>query len=136
MASEGSNSNISNTSRRNVAENQKRKAVLMAAALAGGIVATTPGLVKEPMYDSVYTGEIRMQELIRGHDKRFYNSFGMTKDVYYQLKLDLQELVNFVPTQHMSMDEQLGIFLCVCRSGFGTRDIQELFQRSPDTVHK
>ena len=37
MASEGSNSNILNTSRRNVAENQKRKAVLMAAALAGAV---------------------------------------------------------------------------------------------------
>ena len=136
MADEGSSSNNSHRSQVKKQEKCKKQAAGAAAALAAVAVATSSHLFKEPMYNSSFTGELRMQELLHAHDKRFYNSFGMKKDVFFHLKLDLQEYANFANTKYMTMDEQLGIFLHICCSGNTTCDIQEQFQRSPDTVHR
>ena len=117
-------------------QNIHKKVIGYAATAIGAVVASLPWLNKEPMYDSLYTGEMRMQELLAGHDQRFYFAFGMTKEVFLKLKSELQDLTGFNDTRHLTMDEQLGVFLRICRSGNVTRDVQELFQRSPDTTHR
>ena len=135
MGHEESSTSSKNNSKAKSLQQKQKLAGLMAAVAAGSVV-TLPGVIKEPMYDSPFTGEMRMQEFLRGHDGRFYNSFGMKKEVFFHLKYELQELAQLTDTCHLTMDEQLGIFLRLCRSGNVVRDIQEQFQRSPDTVSK
>lgn len=116
---------------------RKKKAALL-AALAGAfsVQALAPHIIKTPMYDSARTGEHYIQELLSGHPERFYNEIGMSKHVFRKLKTELEIYAGFSDTKHLTMEEQLGLFLSFCRSGCGSRKVREQFQRSPDTVSK
>jgi hypothetical protein len=106
--------------------------------LAGGAVASAhaPHIDKMPMYNSDKTGEDRIQELLKGHPNCFYDQFGMTRSVFHRLKRELLLYAGFSATRHVSMDEQLAIFLSTCRTGKKTRDIRLDYQRGPDTVSR
>jgi hypothetical protein len=108
------------------------------AAIAAGAVTNSliPLLIKTPMYDSAFTGKAWVNELLNAHPTRFYDMMGLSKHVFYKLRHDLQVYAGFTPSRHVSMDEQLAIFLRTFRSGAGHRDMQERFQRSPDTISR
>ncbi|KLO09058.1 hypothetical protein SCHPADRAFT_834482, partial [Schizopora paradoxa] len=60
----------------------------------------------------------------------------MSKLVFRHLQRELLLYGGFSHTKHISMDEQLAIFLRLCRDGDSSHTICEGFQRSPDTVSK
>jgi hypothetical protein len=59
----------------------KAKLAFSLMLLSGGLAATalSSQLVKEPMHTSKLTGQEWVEELLDGHDRRFYNQFGMKK---------------------------------------------------------
>ena len=81
--------------------------------VAGGLVieATTPYINKTKMYNSQQTSEKRIQELLSGHPTCFYDNFGMAKHVFIKLKNDLIKHSGLIATRHVSVNEQLAIFL-------------------------
>jgi hypothetical protein len=92
--------------------------------------------VKVPQHTSILSGQGWINELITGHNGRFYNEMGMHRHVYWNLLSMLQEDANLCDTRHVSAEEQLAIFLQYAHRGLSNRALQEWFQRSPDTISK
>jgi hypothetical protein len=96
----------------------------------------TPHLIKTPMYDSKLSGEDWVQELLNGHPGRFHDNLGMSKHVFRKLVHELQMYAGLDDSKHIMKEEQVAIFLRLCRTGGVTRDRQERFQRSPNTISR
>jgi hypothetical protein len=91
---------------------------------------------KVPQHTSILSGQGWIDELIAGHDGRFYNEMGMRKHVFWSLLSVLQRDTGLHDTRHVSCEEQLAIFLHYAHRGLSNRALQERFQRSPDTISK
>lgn len=90
--------------------------------------------IKTPQHTSVLSGQLWLDELLGGHDGRFYNELGMQKFVFRRLLTMLETNAGLQGTRHVSAAEQAAIFLhYVCR-GLSNRALQERFQRSGDTI--
>jgi hypothetical protein len=113
----------------------------LAAALAGTAAAVVtmtmaPHLFKTPQNTSILTRHAWVHELLSGHPRRFHNMMGMSKDVFWKLARELQTHADLRNTKHITLKEQLALFLHMCRTGGSHRDMQEQFQHSPDTISK
>ena len=93
-----------------------------------------PHILKEPMHDSMRTGEMYIQELLAGHGDRIRNTLGLHRHVFQALVRELKMYAGLKDTKHVSAEEQLAIFLRLARTGLGQREARECFQRSPETV--
>ena len=93
-------------------------------------------LDKIPQHTSILSGHDWIDELLTGHDGRFYNEMGMQKHVFYALISVLRRDVGLRDTRHVSDEEQLAIFLHYAHRGLSNQALQERFQRSPDTISK
>ena len=91
-------------------------------------------LIKEPMYNSIFTGAAWVQELLNGHDVRFYETLGMAKPVFVQLCHELQEHSGLQNSRHLGLEEKVTIFLRMCRTGDSHRETRERFQHAPGTI--
>ena len=87
-------------------------------------------------HTSNLTGQQWCDELLAGHNDRFYNELGMQKHVFDQLLLVLDRDANLSGSRHVTAIEQLCIFLHYARRGLSNRALQEWFQRSRDTITK
>lgn len=120
------------------AKQRRHKAGLLVAVL--GAAAATFGLAsmyfKTPRHTSSFTGEQWISELLKGHDGRFSDQFGMSKHLFKHLLKELEEKANFGSTKHVSAKEQLAIFLYASTTGISNRKLQERFQRSGETISK
>ena len=105
-------------------------------ALGFGLWYTVAYLIKEPCHTSVFTGEIWVQELLHGNDRRFRNSFRMNKFTYQTIKTMLVKRGLLQPTKHITVDEQVAIFLFIVGGAASNRCAQERFQRSGSTINK
>ena len=117
----------------------KLRTAAFLSAVAGGaavIQYMTPHLIKTPMYDSKLSGEDWVQELLNGHPGRFHDNLGMSKHVFRKLVHGLQMYAGLDDSKHITKEEQVAIFLCLCQTGGVTHDIREQFQRSPDTISR
>ncbi|XP_019248347.1 PREDICTED: uncharacterized protein LOC109227603 [Nicotiana attenuata] len=92
-------------------------------------------LYKEPCRTSSRSGNVFIQEILRGNETRFYENFRLRKSVFVDLSNDLTEKYGLKPTRGMSIHEMLGMFLITCVHGAGNRLIQEIFQHSGETIH-
>jgi hypothetical protein len=91
---------------------------------------------KTPLHTSRLTGDQWVQELIDGHEERFYNEMGMRDIVFQQLLELLEREGGLRDTRYVTAREQLAIFLHYARRGLSNRALQERFQRSADTISK
>ena len=91
---------------------------------------------KLPQHTSRLSGQQWVDELIAGHDERFYNELGMQKFVFKRLLAVLGQNGHLLETHHVSTSEQLAIFLHYARRGLSNCALQERFQRSGDTIAK
>jgi hypothetical protein len=91
---------------------------------------------KVPQHMFILTGQDWINELIAGHDGRFYNELGMHKHVFWALLAILRRETGLGDTRHVSAEEQLAIFLHYAHRGLSNRALQERFQRSGDTISK
>ena len=92
--------------------------------------------IKTPQHTSVLSGQLWLDELLSGHDGRFYNEIGMNKFVFRRLLTTLERDAGLHGTRHVSAGEQTAIFLHYVRRGLSNRALQERFQCSGDTIMK
>jgi hypothetical protein len=74
--------------------------------------------------------------MIPGHPVHFRRMMGMNQYVFRRLVLELEAQTWLSPTQYVSSEEQVAIFLRIARMGQSNVEMQERFQRSGDTVSK
>lgn len=91
---------------------------------------------KVPKHTSVLSGQNWIDELIKGHDGRFYDEMGMKKHVFWKLLSVLRKDTGLQDTRNVSAEEQLAIFLQFAHRGLSNRALQERFQRGPETISK
>ena len=60
-----------------------------------------------PQHTSILSGQDWLNELIAGHDGRFYNKMGMKKHLFWMLLSLLQREASLWDTRHVSSKEQL-----------------------------
>jgi len=80
---------------------------------------------KVPQHISILSGQDWINELIAGHDGRFYNELSIHKHVFQALLSVLQINADLCNTRHVSAKEQLAIFLHYVRRGLSNRALQE-----------
>ncbi|KAH8109014.1 hypothetical protein DFH11DRAFT_1470201, partial [Phellopilus nigrolimitatus] len=69
-------------------------------------------LIKTPMYnDPTRNGANLIAKLFAGHPDPFYDNFGMSKHTFQKLASELHNHAGFGSSKHISMAEQLAIFL-------------------------
>ena len=116
---------------------RRREATSALVAILGAQTAIkymTTYLVKEPMYNSMFTGAVWVQELLNGHETRFYDAFGMARPVFLQLCYELHEHCGLQSSKCLGLAEKVAIFLRICRTGCPQREIRERFQHAPGTI--
>lgn len=88
-----------------------------------------------PYHTSALTGAQWVAELMVGHPKRIRTELGVSHDVFRYL---LQELyaMGRTASRHVSLHEQLAIFLYMAVTGNTIRHTGERFQRSNGTIAK
>jgi hypothetical protein len=89
-----------------------------------------------PVHTSRLSGQMWLDELLGGHPRRFYNEMGLCKHVFMKLIQILERDAGLVHTRHVSVEEQLAVFLHYVHWGLSNRALQERFQRSADTITK
>jgi hypothetical protein len=72
---------------------------------------------------------------MRRHPERIYNELGVHLHVFVMLLIELRGL-GYSDSRYVSLEEQLAIFLYICRTGLGCRHVGEHFQRTNETITK
>jgi hypothetical protein len=90
---------------------------------------------REPYHTSALTGEDWVMELLTGHPERIRCELGVHHDVFDSLISELREM-GHGNSRHVSLEEQLAIYLYTCVTGLTIRHIGERFQRSNDTISR
>jgi hypothetical protein len=107
-------------------------ALLLGAAV---IQYADPLYNKTPYHTSALSGQGWVEELLDGHPERIRCELGICKHVFQGLITALLG-VRLQALCHVTLEEQLAIFLYTCVTGLSTRHIDERFQRSNDTISK
>jgi len=115
---------------------RKQKISAIATVLGAAAVIMSGNRDKQPMHTSILTGQRWLEELLNGHSTQFYNQLGMKKHVFCKLLLELQVKSGLRDTKNVKAEEQLAIFVYLCRTGSSSRLLMERFQRSSDTISR
>lgn len=88
-----------------------------------------------PYHTSALTGAQWVMELLTGHPNRIHTELGVSHLVFEEL---LQEMAAMGrgASRHVTLEEQLAIFLYMSVTGNTIRHAGERFQRSNDTISK
>ena len=105
--------------------------ILLTAIL---VIADTP-TTREPYHTSILTGEGWVLELLTGHPERIYAELGVHHHVFYALIAELKA-AGHSDSRHVTLEEQLAIFLYASVTGLSIRHLGERFQRSNETISK
>ncbi|KAK6972089.1 hypothetical protein R3P38DRAFT_2812738 [Favolaschia claudopus] len=111
-------------------------AKVVLAAVLGAVEAVKPRLCPEPYHTSVRTGRMWMDELLAGHRRRMRRNMGMHKPVFRKLVRTLRAKTGIGDSKHVGLTEAVGLFLHMIVTNNTTEEEDEIFQRSPDTVHR
>jgi len=87
----------------------------------------------ELYHTSALTGQAWVLELLTGHPQCIRCELGMHRHVFVTLIEQLRAF-GHTDSQHVSLEEQLSIFLYTCVTGLTIRHVGEQFQRSNDTI--
>ena len=88
------------------------------------------------MNTSTLTGMGWLRELLTGHPVCFYDALGMPKHVFCKLVRELEVHAGLKHSRHICAEEQVAIFLRICKTGCTIRTLRERFQRGPATISK
>src|SRR5437660_1475311 len=89
----------------------------------------------QPYHTSRLSGQEWVMELILGHPDRIRCELGVSTGIFNTLISELQSQGHHA-SRHVSLEEQLAIFLYACVTGLSTRHLGERFQRSAGTISK
>jgi len=88
-----------------------------------------------PYHTLILSGEGWVKELRNGHPERIRTELAVHKHVFTKLLEELQEH-GHTHSKHVTLEEQLAIFLYACVTGLSIRHLGERFQRSNSTISK
>jgi hypothetical protein len=88
---------------------------------------------RQVYHTSSLTGAGWVQELMLGHPDRIKTELGMRLHVFKRLVSDLSDL-GLDPSRHISLEEQVAIFLYTSVTGLLIRHVCEHFQHSNETI--
>jgi len=116
----------------NPASMSNHEQIVVAAALLCvltiSLVSSVAAKAKTPMHTSVLSGQQWVEELLDGYDGHFYDAFGMNKHIFHYLVEVLWQKAGLDDTKHVSLKEQLGIFLYTAVTGASNQKVQKCFQ--------
>jgi hypothetical protein len=105
---------------------------LLHIAVAGHFAAAHNRI---PYHTSALSGEAWVQELLTGHPKRIRSELGVERSTFIVL-LKAVRVLGAMPSRHVSVEEQLSIFLYTVVTGMSCTHVGERFQRSSSTITK
>ena len=89
----------------------------------------------EPYHTSILSGEMWVQELLDGHPDHILCELGVWKEVFEALICTLHA-IGTTDSKHISLEEQLAIFLYMSVTGLTIHHTGKRFQHSNDTISK
>ena len=120
---------------------QRKQRIIRYAALVVSIILTATANIlqslytREPYHTSALSGEAWVLELLCGHPDRIRTKLGVSHEVFSNLIQELQH-IGYHNSRHVSLEEQLAIFLYICVTGLTIRHVGERFQRSNETISR
>jgi len=96
---------------------------------------TTTYYDKQPYHMSILTGVGWVNELLNGHPERIQCELGMHRHVFIIL-LQLLRNGRINDSKHVTLEEQLAIFLYTCVTGISVCHLAEHFQHLNNTISK
>ena len=110
-------------------------ALVVQVACNGVINDLAPLYLHTPYHTSALSGAEWVHELLNGHPQRIRNELGVSRGTFTLLVKSMQALdVN--SSRHVSIEEQLTIFLYTVVTGLSCTHVGERFQRSTSTITK
>jgi hypothetical protein len=94
-----------------------------------------PDYFHTPHHTYALSGADWVQELLSGHPERIRNELGIYRSTFTVLLKAIQTL-GLRSSRHVSIEEQLSIFLYTVVTGLSCTHVGERFQRSSDTITK
>jgi hypothetical protein len=88
---------------------------------------------KRAYHTSVLSGHAWVLELLNGHPDRIRCELGVSHHVFDLLLSDLRRM-GYKDSRHVTLEEQLAIFLYTCVTGLSIRHVGERFQRANNTI--
>jgi hypothetical protein len=120
---------------------QRRQRIIRYAALIVSIIVSATAnilqslYIREPYHTSALSGEAWVLELLCGHPDRIRTELGVSLEVFSTLVQVLRD-IGYQNSRHVSLEEQLAIFLYICVTGLTIRHVGERFQRSNETISR
>ena len=105
------------------------------AAGAASLFYALPLYEKTPYHTSALTGADWVHKPFNGHPKRIHCKLGVHKEVFHELIAALKA-GGLQSSRHVSLEEQLAIFLYTCVTGLLLRHVSERFQHATETTSK
>ena len=123
-----------------VQQQRLRKYIILIVALVSALfTAVSPPILlpalPQPYHTSALTGADWVLELLTGHPRRIHTELGVSVEVFQALVEELMHM-GYTHSRHVSIHEQLAIFLYTCVTGLSIRHVGERFQRSNDTISR
>ena len=110
--------------------------ISMAHTIISAAMEMISGLFDRQKYHtSVLSGHAWVQELLNGHPGRIRCELGVSHQVFDLLLSNLRGM-GYKDSRHVTLEEQLAIFLYTCVTGLSTRHVGERFQRANNTIAK
>ena len=97
----------------------------------------TPLYLCTPYHTSALSSADWIHELLTGHPERIRNELGVYRGTFMLLVKELQEPeISLWPSHHVSVEEQVAIFLYTMVTGLSCTHVGECFQQSSSTITK
>lgn len=93
-------------------------------------------LYKQPCRTRPFTGHQIIMDISQGLPDRGYQYFRMSNTIFIRLRDELVEKGLIQGSRHLTVDEQLGIFLFAIGHGVTNRVLAETFQHSGETISR
>jgi hypothetical protein len=111
-------------------------AVLVGVAASGAAYVVLYDESEKIQRNTGRKGRAMMEEMLQqNHPSRVRDFLRMSKEVFLALCFILS-VHGIHATKHMSVEEQVAIFLYICGNNVNTRKTMEQFQRSGDTISR
>ena len=98
--------------------------MFMSIILTATASPLTSMYTQEPYHTSILTGEGWVMELLAGHPERIHCELGVTVQVFEAMIRELWDM-GYENSKHVSLEEQLAIFLYACVTGLTIRHLGE-----------
>ena len=89
--------------------------------------------IKTSYHTSMLTGEGWVTKLLGGHPECIRCELDMNQHVFLKLRNKIH-LIGYGDSRHVSLEEQIAIFLYTCVTGLSVRHVGERFQHSNSTI--